>query len=96
MRSLHAQSVRLVTYHLTSLQIMILGGSIFIINIKTKRSCFAGDEVGKVPPMLSKIQSEVTSLDNGTELRAAFVKVISSALSQRDEEYRRGENQILA
>ena len=46
--------------------------------------------------MLSKIQSEVTSLDNGTELRAAFVKVISSALSQRDEEYRRGENQILA
>ena len=52
--------------------------------------------VGKVPAMLSKLKCEVVSMESGSNLHAAFCKVISSALATRDEEWRKGENQILS
>ena len=46
--------------------------------------------------MLTKVPHEIVSMENGSNVHAAFCRVISSALTAQSEEWRKGENQILS
>ena len=56
----------------------------------------SSEKVGKVPAMLSKVPHEIVSMENGSNVHAAFCRAISSAMTTQSEEWRKGENQILS
>ena len=56
----------------------------------------SSEKVGKVPAMLTKVPHEIVSMENGSNVHAAFCRAISSALTTQSEEWQKGENQILS